>query len=403
MYALINSKSANAASSYKFGEISRGNLESTISSTGTLSPVVTVEVGTQVSGTIDTVFVDYNDEVKTGQLLAVLDTVLLKASLTDAQANVEKAEASLEQAVADHERFEKLFQKNMISEADFLPYQIALKTSRASLKSAEASAQRAKANLDYAIIRSPIDGTVIAKNVEAGQTVAASLSTPTLFQIAQDLSRMEILADVDESDIGLIKSGQKVRFEVQAYSDRTFTGTVTQVRLQPTTISNVVTYTVVVEAANDGNLLLPGMTATVDFIVDSRENVLLIPASALRYQPSETDLADFQERMEARFASEVKDSSQQMGGGPRGQGAPGQVRRSDVSRVWYIDEAGNLMAQPVKVGMTDGTKTEVVTARDLNEGSQVIIGTATDADDASSSTTKSTKSAGPPMGGPRGF
>ena len=241
-YGLLKSASTAATDEYQLAAVVRGDLESTISSTGTLNPVTTVDVGTQVSGTIDSVFVDYNDNVRQGQLLAVLDTSLLKLMVFDAEAGLARTEAQLEQARSDYNRNDELFQRKMISEAEFLPFKVSLRSQEASAQSAEAALERARQNLSYAVIRSPINGTVIVRNVEAGQTVASSFSTPTLFRIAEDLSRMQILAEVDESDIGLIKAGQQVRFEVQTYSDKTFTGTVTQVRLQPQTVSNVVTY-----------------------------------------------------------------------------------------------------------------------------------------------------------------
>lgn len=210
----FNSVKSNEKTQYQFAQIARGDLESTISSSGTLSPVTTVEVGTQVSGTISKIYADFNDQVKKGRLLAVLDTALLKASLQDVGANLDKARAQLEQAQADYNRNKNLFEENLISDADFLPFQINLKLQQAAVKSADAALQRAERNLKYAYIYSPINGTVIQRNVEEGQTVAASLAAPTLFEIAEDLSKMEILAEVDESDIGLIKVGQPVRFDV---------------------------------------------------------------------------------------------------------------------------------------------------------------------------------------------
>ncbi|MCK5119980.1 MAG: efflux RND transporter periplasmic adaptor subunit, partial [Candidatus Latescibacteria bacterium] len=262
---------------YQFAEITRGDLENLVSSTGTLKAVSTVEIGTQVSGTIDRIDVDFNDAVRKGQVLAVLDTALLKVAVLDAQAGVARAQAQHEQARAEYERNRALFEKGHLSEKEFLPIRINVRITGAAVQSAKASLERAQINMNHATIRSPIHGTVIQRNVEPGQTVAASFSTPTLFIIAEDLSQMEIYAAVDESDIGQIKEGQSVRFEVQAYLDETFSGTVRQIRLQPAISENVVNYTVVVDAANEENLLLPGMTATVDFVVEARKAVLLIP------------------------------------------------------------------------------------------------------------------------------
>jgi HlyD family secretion protein len=380
-YLFLFGKPGASAVQYEFGTLTRGTIENTVSATGTLSPVTTVEVGTQVSGTIDKVYVDYNDTVHVGEVLAVLDTLLLKVSVLDAEAQVDRARAQLEEAQADFERGKGLFDRGLISDADFLPQQVALKVQKSNLKSAEVALTRAKRNLDYAVIRSPIDGIVISRAVEAGQTVAASFSTPTLFLIAQDLSHMEILAEVDETDIGQIQVGQKVRFEVSAYSDKEFTGSVRQVRLQPEVISNVVTYTAVVGAPNDSGLLLPGMTATVDFVTESKDDVLLAPSKALRFQPTSEQLAAFQERMRERFASrrEGSDSTSAQRRWPpagfAGMGGSGNGRRSG-GMLWYVDSLGQLSGVPVRTGLTDGSNTEIVSSRLATEGMQVIVGVA---------------------------
>jgi HlyD family secretion protein len=396
-------RSGSNATQYEYATVTRGNVENTVSATGTMTPVTTVEVGTQTSGTIDSVFVDYNDRVKQGQILAVLDTTLLKTTLLDAQATLARAEAQLQQAQADYDRNKSLFDRKMIAEADFLTYQVNLKAQQAALKSAEASVQRAKRNIEFAVIQSPITGIVISKNVETGQTVAASLSTPTLFEIAQDLSRMEILVDVDESDIGLIKEGQNVRFTVAAYSDEEFTGTVKQIRLQPKTVSNVVTYTAVVEASNDKGLLLPGMTATVDFITDQRTDVLLVPNKALRFSPTTEQIAQARER---RMQSREADAGGRGGavadtlGGHQGMGMmrPGGVngeRPKDAAVVWCLDSLGQLSMAPFRAGLSDGTNTEVVMSRSLSEGKQIIIGIA-----GQSSTQSTTRSGADAPHGP---
>jgi len=390
---------------YQFGEITKGDLESTISSNGTLSPVTTVEVGTQVSGTIARIYVDFNDYVKKGELLAVLDTVLLKAAVLDAEANLDKSEALLGEAQVNFERNKPLFEQNLISEAEFVPYQTNLKTQKANLMAANASMLRAQLNLKYALIRSPISGTVIGRSVEEGQTVAASFSTPTLFVIAEDLSRMEILAEVDEADIGQIKQGQSARFDVQAYADKTFTAEVKQIRLKPTTVSNVVTYTVVLEAANSENLLLPGMTATIDFIVAEKNDVLLVPNTALRFTPPEEELTRFRERRRKELESmpdSLKERRQgfmqnRMGGqgGPPGNGK----MPSDLKQIWYLDENGNLSMEMVKVGATNGTLTEIVRGRNVTEGMKVITGADTEGDSKKSSSSTSTRGSFGP--GPR--
>jgi HlyD family secretion protein len=378
--------SGNGKTVYQFGDVTIGNMENTISSSGTLSPVTAVQVGTQVSGTIARIYVDFNDHVRKGQLLAVLDTVLLKAAVMDAQAGVEKAEAQLEQAQADYNRNKPLYDQKLISEAEFLPYQINLKTQKANLISAQASLVRAKRNLNYAVIRAPISGIVTQRNVEAGQTVAASFSTPTLFIIAENLSQMEILADVDESDIGQIKVGQQVRFTVQAYPEKEFYGVVKQIRLEPTTISNVVTYTVVIRATNEGNYLLPGMTATVDFIIEEKKDVLMVPNAALRFQPSEKIVAEFRKKRQqemAAFPDSIKEKRRAQIGGQRFSGnmqstggMGGNQRSRNFGQVWYLDQNGKLAVDYVRTGMTDGMETEIVRSHHLQKGMKVITGLA---------------------------
>lgn len=254
---LLYRSSSTKVGGYTLVTITKGNLESTISTTGTLSPVTQVEVGTQVSGTIDKVLVDFNDHVKKNQIIAIVDDHLLKLAVVDAESGCMKAEAQLEETQSILKQNTELSAKGLLSESELQVVKTTHKIAQASLVSARASLERAQRNLKYAIIRSPIDGTVTTRNVEAGQTVAASFSTPTLFIIAQDLSKMEIKALVDESDIGEIKDGQAVRFTVQAYPNRTFKGVVQQVRFQPTTTSNVVNYTVVVSADNQDHVLFP--------------------------------------------------------------------------------------------------------------------------------------------------
>ncbi|MGA9364508.1 MAG: efflux RND transporter periplasmic adaptor subunit [Bacteroidota bacterium] len=367
-YLLFGSTS-NRASQYTFVTITKGDLESTISSTGTLSPVTQVEVGTQVSGRIDKVLIDFNDKVKKGQVIAVLDTSLLRSAVTDAQSGFLRSEAQLEEAQTNYRRSSELLKKGMLSESEFQTVKTTLKTAQASLISAQAALDRAQQNLKYAIIRSPIDGTVTARNVEAGQTVAASFSTPTLFTIAQDLSKMEIKALVDESDIGQIKEGQSVRFTVQAYPEKKFEGKAKQVRVQPMTVSNVVNYTVVISAENRDNLLLPGMTATVDFVIEHKTDALMVSNAALRFQPTEKELAEAQKAMRFLRPPAPPDSlkiSMQPPAAPSGTTSEWKV-------LWYYDNDSKLVAAPVQVGITDGTNTEIL-GNHFSVGMKVISG-----------------------------
>lgn len=328
---------------FQFAQVSRGNLEVIVSSTGTLAAVETVEIGTQVSGTIDKLMVDYNDTVKKGNVLAVLDQSLFKVSIQSAKAGLLKAQAELKQSEAEYKRHKPLYEKGYISEQEFLPIETEVDTLKASLLAAKATLQQAEINLEYTVISSPIDGTVIDRSVDAGQTVAASLSTPTLFLIAKDLSHMQIETNVDETDIGQIQQGQSVRFTVQSYFDRTFTGSVRQIRLQPENVDNVVTYTVIVEATNESGLLLPGMTATVDFIVHDVENALLVPVAALQFSPD------------------------------MGAGKEPANDESDNSQLFCQDDEGRLRALTVDIGQSDGL-VAVVTGKNLAEGMRVAIG-----------------------------
>jgi HlyD family secretion protein len=407
-YFIFTGLASSTATEYSFAAVSRGNIETTISASGTLSPLTSVEVGTQTSGTVAQVYVDYNDQVKKGQLLAVLDTTVLRASVQEAEANQEKAEAQLAQAQSDYNRNKAMFDNQLIAEATFLPFDIALRMQKASVKSAEVALLRAKRNLDYAVITSPINGIVISKEVEAGQTVAANFSTPTLFVIAQDLSHMEILAEVDESDIGEIRDGQEVRFEVTAYSNKKFTGVVRQIRLQPQTVSNVVTYTVVVEAPNEENLLLPGMTASLEFVIERKEDVLMVSNKALKYTPDDATVQAFMEKRRLRMqeASQARaagkgDSTKFPGPHPPGVGS-GNGTGMKPSMVWFVDSTGAVAGAPLRTGSTDGTNTEIVSSPVLAEGMQVITGNKSAASTKTTTTTTSSQRGGgfgPPPGG----
>lgn len=319
----------------KFTQVSQGDFKLIVSSTGTLAAVETVEIGTQVSGTIDKLMVDYNDTVKEGDVLAVLAQPLFKVAIKKAKAGLLKAQAELNQAKDEYKRNKPLYEKGYLSEQEFLPIETQVTTLKASLLSAETTLQQAEIDLEHTVICSPIDGTVIDRSVDAGQTVAASLSTPTLFLVARDLSHMQIETNVDETDIGQIQRGQQVRFSVQSYAEKTFTGTVRQIRLQPQTVDNVVTYTVIVEAANEAGLLLPGMTATVDFIVHDIKNALLVPVAALQFN--------------------------------RGKGG------KDDNQLFCQDNGGRLRGVPVDIGHSDGLVT-VVTGKDIVQGMRVAIG-----------------------------
>lgn len=389
VWQLSGRDGSSSGRTYEFAEIARGDLTNIISATGTLSAVGTVEVGTQVSGIIERVLADFNDDVRKGRVLAVLDTTFLAASVRDARANVLKAQAQYDKTLRDHERATDMFERGLVSEAELEVALTNMMASRGSLLSAEASLQRSRVNFDYAVIRSPIDGTVIMRSVEEGQTVAASLSAPTLFIIAEDLRDMEIHALVDESDIGHIREDMIATFTVEAYIDDTFEAAVRQVWLQPETIQNVVNYTVVLDATNDEGLLYPGMTATIDFVVDAVHDVLIVPSAATRFRPTMSMFEEMREKMMANMSEEERAAMQQRtasGGAAHGGGAPAQPGgvpgggfgggmfgkpEEGTARLWYLDD-GILSVARVRTGVTDGRSTEIVDGQDVVEGMQVI-------------------------------
>ncbi len=361
-----------------------GDIEVYVTTTGTLNPVTLVQVGTQVSGTIAKIYVDFNDVVKKGQIIAQLDSTFLAAQVKDAEAQVERARAQVNQAQRDLSRIKELYSKNLVSQADYDQALTNYETALAQLKSAEAQLERAKVNLKYSTIYSPIDGIVISRNVDVGQTVAASLQAPTLFTIANDLRKMRVEANVDEADIGKVKPGQTVFFTVDAYPDETFIGKVSQVRLQPINVQNVINYTVIIDVENKDLKLKPGMTANVKILIDKRENVLRIPNQALRFKPDPEDkrFAKAMEEMQKR-REEFMRRRQQEGGGPgffgqaqQGQGGQrpgGGFPGGNRAIIWILDENKNPKPTFVRTGITDGNYTEVV-GGNLKEGDEIITG-----------------------------
>ena len=398
---MVSRANSEKESPYRFAAVERGDLEASVSATGKLGAVTTVQVGTQVSGQVSAIYVDFNDRVRKGQLIARIDPTLQQQAVRDALAGLERVQAERAQALREYNRNKQLFDRKVLTEAEFNNTQYGLAIANASVKSAQVTLDRARQNLSYTSIYAPIDGIVVERNVDVGQTVAASLSAPQLFLIANNLSQMQILASVDESDIGLIKDGQEVRFSVQAYPDENFKGTVRQVRLQSVTQENVVNYTAVVEVDNTTGKLLPGMTATVDFLTGAAKNVLLVPNAALRVRPSMAMLEQVRGQMEvarngARDTTRRRDSGAAggasdsarraqfiaarrqaggSGGGPGGgQGRPGggAPRPNDTVMLWHVDKDGKLGVTRVRTGLTDGQKTEV-RGEGITEGMQVIV------------------------------
>ncbi|MBV9494711.1 MAG: efflux RND transporter periplasmic adaptor subunit [Acidobacteria bacterium] len=386
---------------YRFATVQRGDLQSTVSSTGTLSAVTTVSVGTQVSGQVSELLVDFNDQVKKGQLLARIDPTLAQQAVTDAQANVEKAQAQLLQASRDFNRNRELGASGLVAKSAIEQTESTEDVAAATVKSARVALERARQNLSYTSIYAPIDGVVVERNVSQGQTVAASLSAPQLFLIANDLTHMQILAQVGESDIASIKEGQPVNFTVQALPNQKFEGVVQQVRLQSTTSENVVNYTVVVTVDNPQHKLLPGMTARVEFLTSSAKNALTVPNSALRFRPAEGEVAK-----KTTTATATTTNTASAANGQRRQRTGNGA--SNFGSVYTLDAEGKLQRVRVRTGLTDGTQT-VVEGKDLVEGMKIVIGSATP---ASAQTAQKTSTSSSPFqngqqqqrggGGPRG-
>lgn len=278
-----------AGKRYKTQLADRGDIQRSISANGTLNPTIQVSVGTQVSGTVKLLHVDFNSKVTAGQILAELDPALLEAAAAQSRANLASAQAQQAQAEASFNRNQRLFQQGFISRSELDSSQQALAVTRAAVKTASAKVRADEVNLRYSVIRSPIDGVVVARNVDVGQTVAASFQTPTLFLIAKDLRQMQIDTSIAEADIGAISIGQQVRFGVDAFGEREFRGQVRQIRLNPSVLQNVVSYNVVVGVDNESGLLLPGMTAHVRILAERRSNVVRVPNAALRFRPQDAD------------------------------------------------------------------------------------------------------------------
>lgn len=360
-------------------------IENTVTATGTIQPLEQVEVGTQVSGEIDKIFVDYNSVVKKGQLLAELDKSNLLENLRQAEASVRSAESELEYSKTSFERTKQLYEAKAATQIAYDESRNSLVKAETSLQNAQSNLDKAKVNLGYAEIYSPIDGIVLSREVEVGQTVAASYSTPTLFTIANDLTQMKVEANIDEADIGQVVVGQRVTFSVDAYVDDTFYGEVQQIRLQPTTTNNVVTYTVIITAHNPELKLLPGMTASVTIITEE-ETGLAVPSEALSFTPSEEVMKEMDAQFEGDFPKPQSkgkrpDFPQGMppqgmpGGGPRpdfnGDGFPGERPNfKDMEMVW-VKVDGKMMPRPIKTGMSDGVYR--IVEHGLMQGDSVVL------------------------------
>ncbi len=342
VYFFLSGKKAEAQVEPEFVEVGLNDISTSVTATGTVEAVTTVDVGTQVSGIVSKLYVDYNSVVKKGQLLAELDRTNLSSELTSQQASLRSAQTDLEYQKKNFARYSELHTKQLVSTNEYDVALQSLRKAEEQVKVAQESVAKAQTNLGYAYIYSPIDGIVISKEIEEGQTVASSFSTPTLFTIAQDLSDMQVVADVDEADIGNVAEGQRVTFTVDAFPDDTFSGTVKQVRQNATTTNNVVTYEVVITAPNSDFKLKPGLTASVTIYTLERKSVLSVPSKALRFTPEPTVVGK-------RY--KIKDT------------------QAD-KKVWTL-EGNTFTAHAVKVGTTDGTHTEIIEG--VTDGTKVVV------------------------------
>ncbi len=335
---------------FEMGKVAPANLQNSITATGSIEPVTSVTVGTQVSGIVSKLYVDYNSVVKKGQVIAELDKTNLTSELNTAKANLASMQSTLSYQTANFKRNQTLYKKGLISANEFEEAQLAYRQAKENVATARENVRKAQTNLGYATITSPIDGIVLSKSVEEGQTVAASFSTPELFTIAQDLTNMQVVADVDEADIADVKVGERVSFTVDAYPTETFSGTVKQVRQEATTTNNVVTYEVVISAPNADMKLKPGLTANVTIFTSELDGVLSIPSKALRYSPEKETV-----------------------------GKRKIVDCNGKNKVWTL-EGNQVVAHAVKIGMTDGTHTQILGG--IAAGKQIITGIKMNTDEA---------------------
>ena len=354
---------------YRIAAVEKGDIMQTVSANGTLNPVVLVSVGTQVSGTVTKLYVDFNDTVEKGQPLLELDRSLLAAQARQSAANIGNISATLELARANEARMRTLFAQEYVSRQEMDQATQARRSAEAQLAQARAAADKDQVNLNYTTIRSPVSGIVVDRVVDLGQTVAASLQTPTLIKIAQDLAEMRIDSSFAEADIGKIKVGQKVRFTVDAFPDKNFSGEVQQIRMNPTTTQNVVTYNVRVSLQNPEHILLPGMTAYVNIVVSRRNDVLMVANAALRFKPADAE----DKAATPSTARPARNGPPSAGNGERRSGEGRGKKRDGSSGTVYVVDGETLRPVSVQLGITDNRNTEVSDS-ELKAGDRVVIG-----------------------------
>jgi len=364
--------------------IEKGTISNTITATGTLEAIKTVEVGTQVSGVIEKIFVDFNSLVKKGQLLAQLDETPLLAQLEQTKASVDQAEAQVKYQKATYDRYKALAAKKLIAQSDFDLAEFNYNNALGSLSNAKSMYDKNKINLSYARIYSPIDGIILDRAVDEGQTVAASFNTPTLFTIANDLTQMRVEAKVDEADIGQVRNGQRVEFTVDAFPMKKFDGEVTEIRLQPVSSANVITYTVVINAPNPEKILMPGMTANATFFVTEKKDIVMVPAKAVRFTPEPDALTSYNQTTNGGGAQASEPQTRpimEVSSTPPTSGGKEQV-------VW-IKEGAGIHPKKIEVGVTDEVHYEVLSG--LKVGDEVVV-TMSSANAVQSGTTTAVKS-----------
>jgi HlyD family secretion protein len=394
----IFGKAKKATIEWRTAKIEKGDIQVTVRASGTLQAVTTVQVGTQVSGIIKKIYVDFNSVVKEGQVVAVLDTTLLAQAVDDARASLRKSEIQVNQSKRDFDRTKVLFEQKVLAQSDYDLALTTYETAVANAISAKSALSRSNINLRYATIVAPISGVVVSRAVDVGQTVAASFSTPTMFTIANDLTKMQVQANIDEGDIGKIQVDQDVKFTVDAYPDMTFVGTVRQVRLQPVVTQNVVNYTVIIDVPNPDLKLLPGMTANITVMIQEVKDVLKVPATALRFSPPQEYLDEMMKNLPDSIKKKrekwANGGGRSGGGGSQGQqGMPGRMgggmpegmmasgmqgsrgggerpRRGDFGMVW-VKKGDSIKPHRVHTGVSDGLNTEV--RGRIEEGDEVIL------------------------------
>jgi len=360
LVVLKGNSASKATFAIETSKIEKGNISNSVTATGTLEAITTVEVGTQVSGVIEKLYVDFNSQVKKGQLLAQLDKTPLQAQVDQSQAQVDNAQAELTYQKSTYERTKALYEKQLIAQSD---YDLALynyNKALASLKNAKSVHDKNKINLSYASIYSPIDGIILDRAVDEGQTVAASFNTPTLFTIANDLTQMRVEANVDEVDIGQVIVGQRVEFTVDAYPDRKFDGAVTEVRLQPVVTNNVVTYTVVVNAPNPDKKLMPGMTASITAFTNEKNGIWVVPGKAIRFNPDQKLVVEY---LASTGNAMTIPSSEKM--------EMNNQKTDDSQSFVWVKRNGGIERKPIKVGETDGINYELVSG--LEQTDELVL------------------------------